>query len=330
MGGNRRDTMKRVTLWSTRLVVLAVLSVSIAQAQNEPRVALVIGNGAYRYAALQYPPREAEEMAVTLKECGFRVIKRINCGHQEMERAIRIFGQGIQQGGVGLFYYGGHGVQVKGRNYLIPVDADIQGEDEVKFKAVDAERVLGKMETAGNRVNIVILDACRNNPFGSRFKSKTRGLRKMDAPKGTLLAYSTAPGDIAVDGAYTPALIKHMKTPGLSILQVFMSVRDDVMKATGDSQVPWEATSLRADFYFVPPSSPPVVSPEQEPSPVTPPPTLVSEKRGRRKTWLWFLLGAAAAGGAGALVGGGGEETGDGPNTGVPTGDIIIEVPLPE
>lgn len=219
--------------------------------QAEQRVALVIGNGAYKSAALRHPLQEAEAMTKALKECRFRVTTRINCTQQEMEQAIRDFGSEILQGGMGLFYYGGHGVLVKGRNYLIPVDADIQGEEEVKFKAVDAEMVLNKMASAGNRLNIMILDACRNNPFRSRFRSPTRGLKKMDVPVGTLLAYSTDPGDVAEDGVYTPSLIKHMKTPGLLVEQVFKRVRDDVMRATGDDQVPWESTSLRGDFFFV-------------------------------------------------------------------------------
>jgi len=312
-----------------RILIVALLLVWVVPvAQGEQRVALVIGNGAYRNAALQYPPQEAETIAKTLEECGFRVIKKINGTHEEMEKAIRAFGQEIQHGDVGLFYYGGHGVQVQGQNYLIPVDVDIQGEDEVKFKAVDAEMVLSKMATAGNRINIVILDACRNNPFGSRFKSMTRGLRKMDAPKGTLLAYSTAPGEVAEDGVYTPALIQHMKTPGVSVLQVFMSVRDAVMTATGDSQVPWEVTSLRGDFFFVPPTSLSMVSPSP---PVSSPSAFVPEKKGGRKTWLWLLVGAAAAGGTGAaVVGAGGGGAGGGASVGVVTGEIIIDVPLPE
>ena len=232
-------------------VALVLLAPSLLLSQTGERVALVIGNGTYQYAHLEHPPQEAAAMARALQECGFRVIKRINCTHQEMKEAIREFGGEISRGGVGLFYYGGHGVQVAGRNYLIPVDADIQGEEEVEFGAVDAGLVLAKMESAGNRANIVILDACRDNPYQSSFKSSTRGLRKMDAPTGTLLAYSTGPGEVAVDGVYTPILIQYMTTPGLPILQVFMNVRQAVMGATGDSQVPWESTSLTEDLCFL-------------------------------------------------------------------------------
>ena len=231
--------------------VLCLLAPSLLCPQTDQRVALVIGNGTYRHAPLEHPPREATAMAQALQECGFGVIKRINCNHQQMEAAIREFGAEIQRGGVGLFYYGGHGLQVEGRNYLIPIGADIRGEEEVKFKAVDAGMVLAKMKMAGNRVNLMILDACRNNPYQSSFMSPTRGLLKMDAPTGTLLAYSTAPGNVAVDGVYTPALIEQMTTPGLPLSQVFINTRIEVMAKTGDSQVPWESTSLTRDFPFV-------------------------------------------------------------------------------
>ena len=286
-----------MTLIQIRVMIISLLvSVSVAADQGA-RVALVIGNGAYQYAALQHPPQEAEAMAVALEACGFRVIKRINCSQREMEQAIRAFGQEIEHGDVGLFYYGGHGVQVQGSNYLIPVDTDIQEEDEVKFKAVNAEMVLAKMEAAGSGVNIVILDACRHNPFGSRFRSATRGLKKMDTPNGTLLAYSTGPGKVAVDGMYTPALIKHMKTPGLSVMQVFMNVRGVVMSMTGDSQVPWETTSLVDDFFFVPRSSD-VVTPTPAPIMPAPPVVQLGQSRtfrlpgGTSMEMVWIALGS--------------------------------------
>ena len=229
--------MKRI--WLIFLVLGLVCAV-----QAEQRIALVIGNGAYSDAPLRNPPNDARAMAQALRQCSFEVIEKINSDQRTMEDAIRDFGQKIQQGGVGLFYYAGHGMQVQGTNYLIPVGAEVKAEDEVKYKAVDAGMVLSKMETAGNRVNIVILDACRNNPFARSFRSVDRGLKKMDAPKGTLLAYATAPGDVAADGEganglYTALLLKHLDTPGLAVEQVFKRVRADVMQATGDSQVPW-------------------------------------------------------------------------------------------
>jgi len=235
---------------------LSATATDCTAVEAEKRQALVIGNGAYADGSLDNPPNDAREMARALRQCGFEVIEKIDCNRKDMEDAVRDFGMRIKKGGVGLFYYAGHGMQVEGSNYLIPVGADVQAEDEVKYKAMDAGMVLSKMESAGNRINIVILDACRNNPFARSFRSGSRGLKKMDAPKGTLLAYATAPGDVAADGKgqnglYTSRLLKHLRTPGLAVEQVFKRVRDDVMKMTGDSQVPWESTSLRGDFYFV-------------------------------------------------------------------------------
>jgi uncharacterized caspase-like protein len=173
-----------------------------------------------------------------------------------MKEAIRAFGKRLQKGGVGLFYFAGHGMQMKGRNYLIPVDAKIESASDVEYEAVDAGRVLGKMEDAGNTLNIVILDACRDNPFARGFRSSTQGLARMDAPTGSLIAYSTSPGNVAADGEgrngiYTKYLLHHMVVPDLTIEQVFKRVRNSVINETRNKQVPWESTSLRGDFYFM-------------------------------------------------------------------------------
>lgn len=260
-----------------RILTTLLLLTWVTVAQAEQRVALVIGNGAYDDAPLRNPPNDARAMACALRECGFEVIEKINSDQRTMAEAIRTFGQKIQRGGVGLFYYAGHGMQVQGTNYLIPVGAKVKTEDEVQYEAVDAGRVLSKMEAAGNRLNIIILDACRNNPFARSFRSADRGLKKMDAPKGSLLAYATSPGGVAADGdgqngLYTSKLLKHMDTPGVAVEQVFKRVRDEVMKATGDDQVPWESTSLRGEFFFVP-ITPDVVSPA--PGPIAQPPSAV-------------------------------------------------------
>jgi uncharacterized caspase-like protein len=140
-------------------------------------------------------------MAQTLKGLGFEVIARENIDYREMRRVIIEFGDRLQAGGVGLFYYAGHGVQVAGRNYLIPVGAQIKSESEVEVESIDVANVLARMETARNRLNIVVLDACRDNPFGRSFRSATRGLASIDAPIGTMIAYATAPGRVAADGA---------------------------------------------------------------------------------------------------------------------------------
>ena len=233
-------------------LVTGILSVQ----KNEPRMALIIGNGAYRSAApLKNAPNDARAMAATLTENGFTVIYRQNATHKEMTSLIRQFGDGLRNGGVGLFYYAGHGMQVRGRNYLIPVDAEIEREDEIAYSAIDANLVLEKMQSANNRLNILILDACRNNPFARSFRSGTQGLAQMDAPVGTLVAFATAPGSVASDGdgengLYTRYLLDNIKQPGIRVEDVFKNVRAAVRRDSGGKQIPWESTSLEGDFYF--------------------------------------------------------------------------------
>ncbi|MDM8535907.1 caspase family protein [Desulfobacterales bacterium HSG17] len=224
---------------------------------KQKRMALVIGNGDYKDSPLRNPPNDAKDMAKALKEYGFNVDTLINATQREMKKAVSKFGKKLKQGGAGLFYYAGHGMQVSGRNYLIPVNAVIESESDVEYESVDAGRILGKMEDAGNDLNIVILDACRNNPFARSFRSGSQGLSRMDAPKGTMIVYATAPDSVAADGAdkngvFTKYLLKYMEAPGVPVEKVLKSVRMDVLKATGDQQVPWESSSLTGDFYFNP------------------------------------------------------------------------------
>jgi uncharacterized caspase-like protein len=220
------------------------------------RLALVIGNGVYREAPkLANPVNDARAMAAALERVGFRVTLLTDGSHRRMEEAIDTFGLALRPEDVGLFYYSGHGVQVRGENYLIPVDANPKAATVLKFEALNAARVLGMMEAAGNRLNLVILDACRNNPFKGFTKGLDPGLARMDAPSGSLLAYATAPGQVAEDGAgrnspYTAALLRHLPTRGLKVEDVFKRVRTDVERATRKAQTPWEATSLKGDFYF--------------------------------------------------------------------------------
>lgn len=227
-------------------------------APSEKRIALVIGNGSYRDSPLRNPPQDAKLMATTLRGLGFEVIERINADQKAMRRAISEFGQRLEQAGnkgVGLAYYAGHGIQSQGRNFLIPVNADIQGEADLKIEAVEAAEILGAMEIAKSRLNFVVLDACRNNPLARSFRSTARGLVRMDAPEGTLIAYATRPGDVAVDGEgrnspYTLALSRAIATPGLPVTELFIRVRNEVIAATGKKQVPWEEGGLTAQFYF--------------------------------------------------------------------------------
>ena len=219
------------------------------------RVALVIGNGTYPTAPLKNPPNDAADMASALKGLGFEVELLTNAGREAMVRAINAFGSRLDAADVGLFYFAGHGMQIKGNNYLIPVDARPESETDVEFEGVEAGRLLGKMETARSKLNIVILDACRNNPFARSFRSGEQGLARMDAPAGSLIAYATSPGSVAADGAgrngvYTKNLLINMRLADIPLEEVFKRVRVGVMSETGKKQVPWESSSLTGNFSF--------------------------------------------------------------------------------
>jgi carboxyl-terminal processing protease len=239
---------------------LLSLGLVVHPAQAEPRIALVIGNSNYgkKIGSLPNPVNDAALIAKALQETGFEVTKVTDADQKEMKRAIVDFGNRLTAAGpsaTALFFYAGHGVQVNGVNYLVPVGADIGNEKDVDIESVSADTVLQQMEFAGSRVNIVILDACRNNPLGRSVRSVTRGLAPMEAAQGTFVAYSTAPGQVAQDGSgkdspYSAALAKAMVQPGLGIEEVFRDVRAQVMDATDKKQVPWDSSSLTAPFYF--------------------------------------------------------------------------------
>ena len=229
-------------------------SAPVAAAKNQ-RVALVIGNANYKEAPLSNPVNDARAVSAALQESGFTVILRENTDQRSMLAALREFGDKLRGGGTGLFYYAGHGMQIKGRNYLIPVGANVEREDEVAYSAVDAQAVLDKMEAAGNAANIMILDACRNNPFNRSSRSGQAGLAQMDAPVGTLVAFATSPGMVASDGAganglYTQHLLTAMRQNGSKVEDVFKQVRANVRRDSQGKQVPWESTSMEGDFYF--------------------------------------------------------------------------------
>ena len=252
--------MPRMTL-STRLARLALLaavlsSATILPALAEKKVALVIGNAAYPAAPLRNPVNDARAMAERLKAIGYDVALHTDVTQRDFTRAVSRFGQRLAPGSVALFYYAGHGMQVRGRNFLVPVDADIQSEASARSEAVDLDLVLEQL--GPTRLAMVILDACRNNPFEGRFRSSGgSGLAQVDAPKGTLLAYATAPGKVASDGEgshglYTAELLKAMDLPGAKVEEVFKAVRVNVIKATAGAQVPWESSSLTGDYFFRP------------------------------------------------------------------------------
>lgn len=252
-------------MFRTFIAILYVLIICVGAADSasaERRLALVIGNGAYSVGPLANPIHDASLIATTLANTGFEVTEARDLGYRDFQRIVIAFGRELRaagEGTVGLVYYAGHAVQADGENYLIPVDADLQDELDLEIQTVEVSTLMRSLEKAGNRLNMVILDACRNNPFKSVNRSGSRGLAKVDAPFGTLLAYSTAPGDVAADGSgrnspYTAALAKAIRTPGLPVEQLFKRVRVDVMERTGNQQVPWESSSLTGDFYFLAPS----------------------------------------------------------------------------
>lgn len=223
----------------------------------EQRLALVIGNAVYSFSPLKNPVNDASDMAVLLQKLGFTVILKKNINLREMEEAIQDFGSRLKQGGVGLFYFAGHGLQVNGVNYLVPIGARIDKEADIKYEAVDAGKILDEMANAKNGFNIVILDACRDNPVTRRFRSASRGLAIIgSAPVGAYISYSTGPGQVALDGEgrnspFAAALMHYMKEPGLTIEQVFKNVRHRLGQETGGRQIPWELSSLEGDFFFV-------------------------------------------------------------------------------
>jgi len=255
-----RGKMLRRFGWAV-VAALFALTASPVLAATEKRVALVIGNDSYRFApTLRNARADARLMAETLGGLGFRLIGNgplLDAERPAMEQAIRAFGKALREGAVGVFYYSGHGLQVKGTNYMAPVSAKVADESDVKYELVDVGFVLDEMGNAGNRLNIVILDACRNNPLGGKgLRSTGDGLATMTAPAGTAIAFATQPGNVARDGdnghsPYAEALAKAIRTPGLDLFDTFNEVGLAVKKSTGGHQQPWLSSSpIEGRFYF--------------------------------------------------------------------------------
>ena len=262
------------------VAVLLVLKMHFAAAQDR-RVALVVGNGAYRNVPqLTNPANDARLMARTLQALGFKLIgdaAMVDLDKTSFDAAVRTFGLELQGADVGLFYYSGHGLQVQGENWLVPMDANPTRVQDLDFQMVDASLVLKQMEGAGTKLNLMILDACRNNPFGGRgLRGTESGLAQMRAPEGTLISYATQPGNTALDGTgvnspYTEALAETMRQPGLDVLRMFNRVGVAVKKATGGAQQPWVSSSpLDTDYVLAGPASNPLAGAPAV-SPVTPP-----------------------------------------------------------
>ena len=250
----RRNTRYAVSILLT--IILSLLFTNNLLAEN--RLALLIGNSNYIHGgSLKNSVTDVRAMKRALESLGFTVMKYENATQKTMKRAMDNFGIKLKGQDVGLFFYSGHGVQVNGHNYLIPTNARLHNENDTEYDCVRADRVLAKMESAGTKTSIVILDACRDNPFERSWRKGTKGtgLAFMNAPSGSLIAYSTAPGKTALDGRgnhspYTYALLQHIRTLNITVIEMFQGVRSTVMARTGGKQTPWESTSLRGNFYF--------------------------------------------------------------------------------
>lgn len=222
---------------------------------TEPRVALIIGNGNYAEASLAHPVNDARAIADTLPRMGFHVTRKENASQKEIYEALLVFGGKLRHEGVGLFYFAGHGIQLKGRNFLIPSGVAIKREDDVPRLAVEVSHVVETMESAKNRLNMIIMDASHDNPLARRIKSGDAGLAQMEAPVGSMIAFAAAPNSVSIDGKgqhsfYAQHLLANLSQPGLKVEEVFQRVRAGVSKDTAGRQIPWESLSLIGDFYF--------------------------------------------------------------------------------
>lgn len=263
----RRSLLRRAA-GAAALRVLPALGATAQADGGGARIALVIGNGAYRTAPLRNPPGDASAVAATLRGLGYDVALRQNTKLRDMIESLREFSVRAPKAAVRVLFYAGHGVQVKGRNYLVPVDADPKSEDDIPRQSADVGEFVDRLSAIPNGANIVVLDACRVNPFAGgvivgpdgrrlKFRGATPGgLATVDAPVGTLVAFSTAPNGVALDSGggehsvYARHLLANLPTPGLPIEQLFKRVRIAVAEDTGRVQVPWESSSLTSDFCF--------------------------------------------------------------------------------
>lgn len=224
-------------------------------ANTARKVALVIGNSSYKNAPLKNPGNDARDFAKLLRNLGFEVIEKTNSNRRTMLGAINLFAKKLKNADIGLFYYSGHGMQIANENYLIPLGLDVKSEVDVESDAVKAMRVIGKMYEAGNKLSVIILDACRNNPFARSFRSSASGLARMPAPKGTIIAYATSPGSVAEDGrgrngTFTKHLLTAFTQSGLDIQDMFNEAGMQVMQETGDKQIPWTSNTPIPKFFL--------------------------------------------------------------------------------
>ena len=225
-----------------------------------PRLALIIGNTRYAESPLKNPANDAKAIANELQKTNFKVNLLLDAGRNQMAEAIAAFSTDLARTkGVGMFYYAGHGAQLAWRNYLVPVDAVIEKLEDMRAKTIDLSSLLEGMTRAKNPMNVIMLDACRDNPFGTKVLTEHKGLSQFDAPPGSLLAYATSPGNTAGDGEganglYTENLLREIRVPEAKIEDVLKRVRLAVRRKSEGQQIPWESTSLEDDFYFLPPA----------------------------------------------------------------------------
>jgi uncharacterized caspase-like protein len=262
----------RIALRMLMAVCWALLATEAASAQgtaqSEKRAALVIGNSAYKHTpGLANPKNDMADMAAALRKLGFAVLEGRDLDKGAMDRKLRDFAQALSGAQVGLFFYAGHGLQVGGQNYLVPTDAELASASAIDFELVRLDLVQRTMERETS-TNILIMDACRDNPLarnlaralGTRSFQIGRGFAPVESGEGTLIGFSTQPGNVALDGTgrnspYAAALLKHIATPGDDLPTILINVRNDVMQVTARRQVPWEHSAMTAKFYFIPPKT---------------------------------------------------------------------------
>jgi len=244
--------MLRILLITTLLFILPFTAV------QAKRYALVIGNSDYGNAIgdLKNPVNDAKDMAAVLAKKGFSVTTLTNANQREMKESITQFTQQlVEKHSMGLFFFAGHGIEVDGHNFLIPIGAKINSESDVPYEGVDSGRVMGGMEASGNELNLIILDACRNNPYARSFRSASKGLARVDPPKGSLILYATSPGDVAADGTgknglFTQHLLKAIDQSHAPVEKVFKITANQVFKESNKKQLPWQSGVILGDFYF--------------------------------------------------------------------------------
>ena len=248
--------------WLMFALVLLGAATCGAPAMADKRVALVIGNSSYRSVPhLDNPANDAKLIAQTLRALGFELVgdgAQIDLDKTHFESALQNFGNLVLGADVSLFYYAGHGLQIGGKNFLVPIEANPTKEADVYLQMIDTSIVLNQMQGSGTKLNIVLLDACRNSPFGGRgLRAASGGLAQMQAPEGTLISYATQPGNVALDGAdgdspYTKAVAETISRPGLGLFDAFNEVGVAVKRSTGGAQQPWVSSSpIEGSFYFV-------------------------------------------------------------------------------